>query len=321
MSKTSIRSGSLMDEYTLGKLVGQGSYGKVYLATKKRTKTPVIIKVVSVRRLYGDNVQRIWDLSKEITEDGKNCNAGLMCYEDVFMDLAMKSWIMVLHPVKGRNLFSILECKYRPSDLPPADFVASIFSQLIHVLAFLEKKGIRHRDLKAENIIYDPESGSVTVIDYDMLCEYGKCTTDTEFGYGTKFFSSPNFIINERNEDNDYPEEYMNKADVWAVGITMYELLLHKEPFVTPDDMKTISPSVVKALPKNATPGHKKLASLIDKALITDDKKRYSATKLEPLARELTKELIAEATSTTGRGRGAKKGKKKVVGKKRPVKR
>ena len=95
-----------------------------------------------------------------------------------------------------------------------------MFANIAFSLLEVNSRGILHRDLKPDNILFKNSDG----IDYIMLTDFGGSRyslstdkNDTEIGFrsGTIQFNSP-----ERLNDEPYNE----KDDVWAMGVTIYLL-------------------------------------------------------------------------------------------------
>jgi len=96
--------------------------------------------------------------------------------------------------------------------------ILMMFANIAFSLLEVNSRGIFHRDLKPDNMLFQNSDG----IDYILLTDFGssKYTLSTEKNYteagdlsGTLMFNSPERI-------NDEP--YKEKEDVWALGVTMY---------------------------------------------------------------------------------------------------
>lgn len=95
-----------------------------------------------------------------------------------------------------------------------------IFFQVLQAIKFIHDKGMSHGDIKSQNILID-ENHSVKICDFG----FSKHISDNTMGYkkGTKNYAAPELF---------YPEAYdILSADVWAIGITFYEIRYHKFPF------------------------------------------------------------------------------------------
>lgn len=109
----------------------------------------------------------------------------------------------------------------------PAGEVIKIGINLADALSHVHQRGIIHRDIKPSNIILT-SNGEPVLIDFDIAHAQGQETIsllkDGSQGYiGTKRYSSP-----EQLEVN----EVGPPADVFALGVVLYELLTHQLPYV-----------------------------------------------------------------------------------------
>jgi serine/threonine protein kinase len=82
-----------------------------------------------------------------------------------------------------------------------------------------------HRDLKAENIIFDEESGEVKLIDFGFACI---AKEKLKVFCGTPSYMSPE-IVSKR--------EYLGSAvDMWASGVLLYNMLVGVMPYKAPNE-------------------------------------------------------------------------------------
>lgn len=86
--------------------------------------------------------------------------------------------------------------------------VKPIVKRVLEILVNIHRVGVIHHDIKPENVIYDPETGDITLIDYE--------------GKQTKDYQSPEQLA-RRN--------ITSKTDLWSLGIMIYDLTKNKLPF------------------------------------------------------------------------------------------
>ncbi|MGE0789140.1 MAG: bifunctional serine/threonine-protein kinase/formylglycine-generating enzyme family protein [Sandaracinaceae bacterium] len=99
---------------------------------------------------------------------------------------------------------------------------------------------IVHRDLKPDNVFIDRE-GRVRLLDFGIATEGGADTslTDTGVGLGTAHYMSPEQATDARDVDP--------RADVWSLGVMLYEALTGRRPFEAPSKNEIISKILTRA--------------------------------------------------------------------------
>lgn len=112
-----------------------------------------------------------------------------------------------------------------------------IYSQILDAVEYLHDLGIAHRDIKLENILIDPVSLHIKLIDFGEACvwkHYNHLVKSKDF-CGTIIYIPP--------EEFDHQEYDPAKVDIWALGILLYILLYMHYPWY----MATISDKNFKA--------------------------------------------------------------------------
>ena len=127
----------------------------------------------------------------------------------------------VMPCVEGETLRRRLE---RERQLPVAD-AARIASEVSDALAYAHAKGVVHRDIKPENILL--RDGHALVADFGIALAVrqagGERMTQTGISLGTPQYMSPEQAAGERNIDA--------RADVYALGAVLFEMLAGEPPF------------------------------------------------------------------------------------------
>ncbi len=139
---------------------------------------------------------------------------------------------LALELLRGKSLRSVLKGEGR---IPPRR-AASYAFQALHGLAAVHAAGVLHRDLKPANIMLEPSAGP---IDRVVLIDFGFAT----FEGGAKLtlqgtvVGSLTYIAPERlrGEPTD------QRADLYAIGVILFELLAGRPPFTAADDFDLIA--------------------------------------------------------------------------------
>jgi len=96
-----------------------------------------------------------------------------------------------------------------------------IFHQLVSAVSYLHSKGWVHRDLKPDNVVFDPQTGQIKLIDFELSTRFQKGMKLSQRS-GTIHYLSPEV----RRQNYEGPE-----ADAWSLGVTMYVLLTAHFPY------------------------------------------------------------------------------------------
>ncbi|KAI9665078.1 MAG: hypothetical protein M1821_006526 [Bathelium mastoideum] len=232
--------------YQLGRLIGKGSFGKVYLASHKLTNGS---KVVLKSANKSDT-----NLAREIHHHRQFFHPHICrLYEVIITEHLV--WL-VLEYCPGDELYNHL---IEHGRMEPAK-VQKIFTQLIGAVSYVHNKSCVHRDLKLENILLDKHE-NVKLVDFGFTREYEGKSSYLQTWCGTVCYSAPEMLKGEK-----YAGE---KVDVWSLGIILYALLVGELPFDEGDDEAATKAKILKDEPKypeNFPPSAKELCvSLLSK--------------------------------------------------------
>ncbi|KAJ9267333.1 hypothetical protein DTO195F2_566 [Paecilomyces variotii] len=202
--------------YQLGRLIGKGSFGKVYLATHKLTNGSKVV-------LKSSNKEDA-NLAREIHHHRQFLHPHIARLYEVIVTEKL-AWL-VLEYCPGDELYNYL-LNHGPL---PVDKVQRIFAQLVGAVCYVHSKQCVHRDLKLENILLDKHE-NVKLCDFGFTREYEGKASYLQTFCGTICYSAPEMLKGEK-----YAGE---KVDVWSLGIILYALLAGELPFDEDDDQVT----------------------------------------------------------------------------------
>ncbi len=202
--------------YTIGKLIGKGSFGKVYLARHDLSNgTKVVLKASSK-----DDA----NLAREIHHHRQFIHPHIARLYEVIVT-EHQVWL-VLEYCQGDELYNYLCNKGHL----PVETAQKIFTQLVGAVAYIHSKQCVHRDLKLENVLLDKHE-NVKLVDFGFTREYEGKASYLQTFCGTVCYSAPEMLRGEK-----YAGE---KVDVWSLGIILYALLKGELPFDEDDDAAT----------------------------------------------------------------------------------
>jgi len=170
--------------YTLGRTIGEGTYGKVRLATHRLTGLKVAIKQIP------KTSSALGQLTREIHHHRRLHHPNIIQLYEV---IATESSIwMASELCPGGELYDYL-VENQALNEPET---RRIFGQLCLALAYCHEKGIVHRDLKLENILLD-EKCNVKLGDFGFTREFEKDRLMDTF-CGTTGYAAPEMLRGER---------------------------------------------------------------------------------------------------------------------------
>ena len=253
-------------DFEMIKIIGNGSYGKVYLSIEKQTKRPYAIKIQQKHllmlqnqvehALYEFNILKlISGKNKDNKPNIKNNSFALI--NNFFQD--SKFIYFVLDYVPGGELFTLMRKEIK---FPPVN-ARFYIAQIIDSLDTLHRNKIIYRDLKPENLLIDSD-GYLKFVDFGVAKQIENKTKTLA---GTPTYMAPEIVKQE---------EYSFEVDWWSLGILTYEMTVGLDPWDENDPMK-IYDKIKKGLilfPKNMD---KKLKNFIQHLLIGDPKKRMGS--------------------------------------------
>jgi len=206
--------GELLDHYRVQELIGRGAMGIVYRALDENLERPVALKVMSAEaRNDPDFVERF---RLEARLQGALNHPNVAVLFDYFVHDGAP--VAVMEFIDGESLQQLI----RRRGAIPAHEAVPIFKQALRGVAAAHRAGIIHRDLKPSNLMVTRD-GIVKVMDFGIAKRQGTSgATKFSTSIGTSLYMAPEQILG-RSVDC--------RTDVYALGITLYELLSGQPPF------------------------------------------------------------------------------------------
>lgn len=208
-------SESKKDNYHILSLIGQGAYGHVYKARRKFTGQFVAIKSIKKKGKEEKDIKVMRD-EIEILKKLKHENIVLLL--DSFETQA--EFILVTELGQG-ELFNIIE---DDQSLEEAE-IRTIAQQLVRALHYIHSNRITHRDMKPQNILMTSD-GVIKLCDFGFARHMSYKTEVLTSLKGTPLYMAPE-VVKE--------EPYNHTADLWSLGVILYELATGTPPFTAPN--------------------------------------------------------------------------------------
>ena len=228
----------IVEDITLIKSVGKGSFGEVFLASRKGTDQMYAVKKVSKSLVLQEKVKKYFNNEIYILKQVNHPNI-IKLYE---IKQTLNNFYLVFDLCNGGGLSNCLE-KYMKQNKKPftQEIAQSIIRQLVSGLQYLHNNKILHRDLKLDNVLLHFNSeedknnfnllkAQVKIIDFGFA-RYLENDSLAQSVLGSPINMDPQILAKMRKIDNKQSFGYDQKADIWSLGTICYEMLIGVPPF------------------------------------------------------------------------------------------
>jgi serine/threonine protein kinase len=211
-------------EYELLKLIGHGGMGRVFQAWQDSLRREVAYKELHPSALGSERLTQ--RLITEAQIAGKLKHPNIVTVYDV--GVWEHNPFLVMEYVEGADLSTLT----RDSPLP-ATRAAQYILAAARALEYAHGEGVIHRDLKPSNLLVSSHDDRVRVADFGLAKDLGG---DGEFSRSGERLGTVSYMAPEQTLGRTLDP----RADVYALGATLYALLVGRPPFRAPSDTETI---------------------------------------------------------------------------------
>jgi len=267
-------------KYKLGRLLGRGGMGSVYAGEHVVTGRAVAIKRMARELAVREDARRRF--VREAQAVGRLEHPNVVEVLDAGIDEADGVPYVVQSLLRGATLRAYMTRHPQPGSVVAIGLVLPI----LRALAAAHEAGLVHRDVKPSNIFLaqvadlDGDRAIPKLLDFgiskftDARPEEATLLTDTGAAVGTAAYMSPEQASAERDVDG--------RADVWAVGVMLYELLAGERPFEAPSPalvlLKVVSQDPAR-LETRAVALRTEIADIVHRALARDREARWPSAR------------------------------------------
>ncbi|OPY14314.1 MAG: Serine/threonine-protein kinase PknB [Syntrophus sp. PtaB.Bin001] len=264
---------STIGRYEILSVLGQGAMGTVYLG-----RDPMIQRTVAIKTMrYGDGEDISMSRSRFFREAeaiGSLSHPNIVTIYDVGEDRGIA--YIAMEYLDGCDLSKYCE-KEKLLTYPE---VARIGREVAIALHYAHERGVVHRDIKPANIRLS-SGGSVKVTDFGIARVVDLSVTQVGTILGTPNYMSPEQIKGEAVD---------GRADLFSLGVVLYELLTGDKPF-NGDNIATVMNNIANRTPiairEKVPTVSETMAAIVEKAMRKNREERYQS------GRELAEDLDA----------------------------
>ena len=226
-----IEPDTLIDgRYRILRKLGSGGMADVYMAEDQQLGRRVALKVL--HRRFAEDEQFVERFRREASSAAGLSHANVVAIFD--RGEWDGTYYISMELVEGRTLKDIV----REKGPAPPEAAVDLTLQILRAARYAHKHGIVHRDIKPHNVLID-QDGRVRVTDFGIARAGTSDITETGSVMGTAQYLSP-----EQAQGRPVDE----RADLYAIGIVLYELLTGQVPFDA-DSPVTVALKQVSELP------------------------------------------------------------------------
>ncbi|XP_075840634.1 serine/threonine-protein kinase Nek5 isoform X2 [Microtus pennsylvanicus] len=200
-----------MDKFDLIKIIGEGTYGKVYLAKHKTGSDQCVIKET-------DFTKEKEASKKEVVLLAQMRHPNIVTFFGSFQE--NNRLFIVMEYCDGGDLMQRIQ--RQRGVLFSEDQILCWFVQISLGLKHIHDRKILHRDIKSQNIFLSKNGMVAKLGDFGTARALNNSMELAQTCAGTPYYLSPEICQNR---------PYNNKTDIWSLGCVLYELCTLKHPF------------------------------------------------------------------------------------------
>ncbi|KAJ1919466.1 spindle assembly checkpoint kinase [Mycoemilia scoparia] len=220
-------------DFDIGKALGKGKFGHVYLARERQSGFICGLKVMFKDELKENKVER--QLRREVEIQTHLRHPNILRLYGYFHD--EKRIYLILEYAAQGEMYKLLQKKGYFTEPEAANYIA----QMAHALKYLHSKHVIHRDIKPENLLLDAE-GRLKIADFGWSVHSPNNRRVTQCG-------TLDYLPPEMVESRDHNET----VDLWSLGVLTYEFLVGTPPFEDLEGQKATYMRIAKLLQYDST--------------------------------------------------------------------
>lgn len=279
---------TLSGRYKIEELLGQGGMSAVYKATDPNLKRVVAIKLIHPH--LSSDPTFVLRFESEASAVASLRHSNIVQVYDFNNDNGV--YYMVLEFIPGETLQDRLKRLNDTGRKLPVEDALNFTANISDAMGYAHQRGMVHRDIKPANIMLDVH-GQAILMDFGIVKILGGDShTSTGAVVGTARYMSPEII---RGEVADH------RSDIYSLGVTLYEMLSGRPPFMANSAMTLMMMHLNDPIPNVRdfrADVHPELIAILQKSLAKDRADRYqSAAEMSVDLRRALAHLGEQPTS------------------------
>jgi len=245
----------------LGKVLGEGSYGRVHIAYDKITGEECAVKVLDKSKMDKEGLQRVY-FEAEIMK--KLSHKNILQVKNITED--KENVYIVMDYARNGDLLEYVNSKKKLTE----EEAREIFIQIVEALNYTHNKNIIHRDIKLENILLN-ENNEVIIGDWGFA-GYWSTENKIKCKWGSILYAAPEVFLGR---------EYTGpEIDIWSLGVVLYAMVTGRLPFGGANNNE-IAMNIVEGNFKLPSTCSKSLSDLIHSMLTVDSQYRIKMNDIK----------------------------------------
>ena len=200
--------------YIAGVDLGSGSYSKVKLARDVGNNDELVAVKIVDRAMAPHDYQQTF-LPRELNTWPHIVHPNIIRHHETFQET--RRIFMVLEYVSGGDLLTFVQASGAVGERR----ARSWFSQICEAMCYVHSLECAHRDLKLENILLTGDLERIKICDFGFVTDTGSELSDIYCG--SRSYAAPEILLGKPYDPK--------KADIWALGVILYILVVGRMPF------------------------------------------------------------------------------------------
>jgi len=200
-----------MERYKILKIIGKGGFGVVFKVYDNEFKRLTVVKKI---KKQGGDLNEV----KIMKKLGDVCTKYFVCYYDY--EENYEEIIIFMEWLPGYIVLTKLSSINNEQ-------LCTLYTNIANGLKLLHDEGIAHEDIKTDNIMVNPKTMDIKIIDYGAACYKDDCKKQ-DIGFTYPYLDPKIYKLMQYNHIRSL--DGFQQADLWSLGIIFYQLITGAYP-------------------------------------------------------------------------------------------